>query len=62
MNFTNNRTVSLKKMMALAGLFWFFFLIFYLLGALTFHCGEQALLHFMSGLMAQFFILFWLLY
>ena len=41
MNFTNNRTVSLKKMMALAGLFWFFFLIFYLLGALTFHCGEQ---------------------
>ena len=42
MNFTNNRTVSLKKMMALAGLFWFFFLIFYLLGALTFHCGEQA--------------------
>ena len=42
MNFTNNRTVSLKKMMALAGLFWFFFLIFYLLGALTFHSGEQA--------------------
>ena len=42
MNFTNNRTVSLKKMMAIAGLFWFFFLIFYLLGALTFHSGEQA--------------------
>ena len=41
MNFTNNRTVSLKKMMALAGLFWFFFLIFYLFGALTFHSGEQ---------------------
>jgi succinate dehydrogenase / fumarate reductase cytochrome b subunit len=42
MNFTNNHTVSLKKMMAIAGLFWFFFLIFYLLGALTFHSGEQA--------------------
>ena len=28
--------------MAIAGLFWFFFLIFYLLGALTFHSGEQA--------------------
>jgi len=42
MNFTNNRTVSLKKMMAIAGLFWFFFLISYLLGALTFHSGEEA--------------------
>ena len=41
MNFTNNRTVSLKKMMAVAGLFWFFFLVFYLLAALTFHSGEQ---------------------
>ena len=29
-------------MMAVAGLFWFFFLIFYLLAALTFHLGEQA--------------------
>ena len=42
MNFTNNRTVSLKKMMAVAGLFWFFFLVFYLLAALIFHSGEQA--------------------
>ena len=42
MNYTNHRTVSLKKMMAMAGLFWFFFLIFYLLGALTFHSGEEA--------------------
>lgn len=42
MNFTNNRTVSLKKMMAIAGLFWFFFLVFYLSAALTFHSGEQA--------------------
>ena len=41
MNFINNRTVSLKKMMAVAGLFWFFFLVFYLLAALTFHSGEQ---------------------
>ena len=37
---TLNNTVRLKKLMALAGLFWFFFLIFYLLGALTFHAGE----------------------
>ena len=28
-------------MMAVAGLFWFFFLVFYLLAALTFHSGEQ---------------------
>ena len=42
MNFTNNLTVSLKKMMAIAGLFWFFFLIFYLLGALAYHFGEEA--------------------
>ena len=42
MNFINNRTVSLKKMMAIAGLFWFFFLVFYLFAALTFHSGEKA--------------------
>ena len=42
MNSIKNNTVRQKKMMALAGLFWFFFLIFYLLGALTFHAGEQA--------------------
>lgn len=42
MNSTKNNTVRQKKLMALAGLFWFFFLIFYLLGALTFHAGEQA--------------------
>ena len=41
MNFTNNRTVSIKKMMSVSGLFWFFFLVFYLLAALTFHSGEQ---------------------
>ena len=32
--------------MAMAGLFWFFFLIFYLLGALTFHSGEEAFIAF----------------
>ena len=42
MNSIKNNTVRQKKLMALAGLFWFFFLIFYLLGALTFHAGEQA--------------------
>ena len=38
---TKNSTVFLKKMMAIAGLFWFFFLILYLFGALTFHAGES---------------------
>ena len=46
MNSTRNRTVRLKKMMAMAGLFWFFFLIFYLLGALTFHAGESVFIAF----------------
>ena len=34
------RPVRLKKMMAIAGLFWFFFIILYLFSALTFHAGE----------------------
>ncbi len=40
MNSIKNNTVRHKKLMALAGMFWFFFLILYLLGALTFHAGE----------------------
>jgi len=56
MNLINNRTVSLKKMMAIAGLFWFFFLVLYLFGALTFHSGEEVFTAFISGLTVQFFI------
>ena len=40
MNFTKNRTVSLKKLMAVAGLIWFVYLIFHLFSVLTFHSGE----------------------
>ena len=42
MNSTKNRTVRLKKMMAIAGLFWFLYLIFHLFSVLTFHSGEAA--------------------
>ena len=40
MNFTKNRTVSLKKLMAVAGLIWFVYLIFHLFSVLTFHSGQ----------------------
>jgi succinate dehydrogenase / fumarate reductase cytochrome b subunit len=42
MNSNRNRTVRLKKMMAIAGLFWFLYLIFHLFSVLTFHSGEAA--------------------
>ena len=42
MSFTNNRTILLKKMMAVAGLIWFVYLIFHLFSVLTFHAGEAA--------------------
>jgi succinate dehydrogenase / fumarate reductase cytochrome b subunit len=40
MSSTNNRTILLKKMMAVAGLIWFTYLIYHLLSVLTFHAGE----------------------
>jgi succinate dehydrogenase / fumarate reductase cytochrome b subunit len=40
MRSTNNRTILLKKMMAVAGLIWFTYLIYHLLSVLTFHGGE----------------------
>ena len=40
MRSTNNRTILLKKMMAVAGLIWFTYLIYHLLSVLTFHAGE----------------------
>jgi succinate dehydrogenase / fumarate reductase cytochrome b subunit len=41
MSSTNNRTILLKKMMAVAGLIWFAYLIYHLLSVLTFHAGEE---------------------
>lgn len=40
MSSTNNRTILLKKMMAVAGLIWFTYLIYHLFSVLTFHAGE----------------------
>ena len=42
MSSTNNRTILLKKMMAVAGLIWFTYLIYHLFSVLTFHAGEAA--------------------
>ncbi|MGE4595245.1 MAG: hypothetical protein AAEF23_07000 [Gammaproteobacteria bacterium] len=42
MSSTNNCTILLKKMMAVAGLIWFVYLIFHLFSVLTFHAGEAA--------------------
>ena len=42
MNSTNNRTILLKKMMAVAGLTWFFYIVFHLFSVLTFHSGEAS--------------------
>jgi len=41
MNSTNSRTILLKKMMAVAGLIWFLYLIFHMLSLLSFHSGEE---------------------
>jgi len=40
MNSTNSRTILLKKMMAIAGLIWFVYLIFHMFSVLSFHSGE----------------------
>jgi succinate dehydrogenase / fumarate reductase cytochrome b subunit len=40
MNSTNSRTILLKKMMAVAGLIWFVYLIFHMFSVLSFHSGE----------------------
>ena len=55
MNFTKNRTVSLKKMMAVAGLIWFVYLIFHLFSVLTFHSGEAAFTGFNVWLQSSVF-------
>ena len=50
MNSTNSRTILLKKLMAIAGLIWFVYLIYHLLSVLTFHSGEVAFNAFYSWL------------
>jgi len=40
MNSTKSRTILLKKMMAIAGLIWFVYLIFHMFSVLSFHSGE----------------------
>jgi len=41
MNSTNSRTILLKKIMAVAGLIWFVYLIFHMFSVLSFHSGEE---------------------
>ena len=50
MNSTNSRTILLKKLMAIAGLIWFIYLIYHLLSVLTFHSGEVVFNAFYSWL------------
>ena len=50
MSFTNNRTILLKKMMAVAGLIWFIYLIYHLFSVLTFHSGEAVFTAFYTWL------------
>ena len=50
MNSTNSRTILLKKLMAIAGLIWFVYLIYHLLSVLTFHSGEVVFNAFYSWL------------
>lgn len=37
-----NKTIILKKMMAIAGLIWLLYIIFHLFSIFTFHLGEQS--------------------
>jgi succinate dehydrogenase / fumarate reductase cytochrome b subunit len=39
MSFTN---IAVKKLMAFAGIFWFFYVVFHMLSLLNFHFGESA--------------------
>ena len=55
MNSTNSRTILLKKMMAVAGLFWFVYLIFHMLSVLSFHSGEAVFSGFYAWLNSSIF-------
>ena len=55
MNSTNSRTILLKKMMAVAGLIWFVYLIFHMLSVLSFHSGEAVFSGFYAWLNSSIF-------
>ena len=55
MNSTNSRTILLKKMMAVAGLIWFAYLIFHMLSVLSFHSGEEVFSGFYGWLNSSIF-------
>jgi len=55
MNSTNSRTILLKKMMAVAGLIWFVYLIFHMLSVLSFHSGEAVFSRFYAWLNSSIF-------
>jgi len=55
MNSTNSRTILLKKMMAVAGLIWFVYLIFHMLSVLSFHSGEEVFTGFYTWLNSSIF-------
>ncbi len=55
MNSTNSRTILFKKMMAIAGLIWFVYLIFHMLSVLSFHSGEAVFSGFFAWLNSSIF-------
>ena len=55
MNSTNSRTILLKKMMAVAGLIWFLYLIFHMVSVLSFHSGEEVFTGFYTWLNSSIF-------
>ena len=55
MNSTKSRTILLKKMMAIAGLIWFVYLIFHMLSVLSFHSGEAVFSGFFAWLNSSIF-------
>ena len=57
MNSTNSRTILLKKMMAVAGLIWFLYLIFHMVSVLSFHSGEEVFTGFYTWLNSSIFYL-----
>jgi len=55
MNSSNSRTILLKKMMAVAGLIWFLYLIFHMVSVLSFHSGEEVFTGFYTWLNSSIF-------
>ena len=55
MSSTSNRTILHKKMMAVAGLIWFFYIVFHLFSVSTLHSGEASFNDFFMGLNGSVF-------